>query len=187
MISLKQWMEIVNYRITEGSHFGWQCFGDNAYTLDSWDGDFDGHTHSITFDTKTQEVYVVEVFDYSNKRAYRIVNPDYKKVHDSEARAHGGGDEAWDGVNFTDLETDEDWIEKAQAIASGIDYDTRISVPLDIPDEELLKYLIFAHERDITFNQLVEEALTAAVAEFKRDPDGFKQRANKWAADNDFA
>jgi len=43
MITLKQWMEVVNYRITEGSQFQWECYGSHAYTLDSWNGDIDGH------------------------------------------------------------------------------------------------------------------------------------------------
>jgi hypothetical protein len=47
MITLKEWMEVVDYRITEGSGYSWQCFGANAYCLDSWDGDQDGHSLSI--------------------------------------------------------------------------------------------------------------------------------------------
>ena len=54
MITLKEWMEIVNYRITEGSDFTWSCYGDNAYCLDSWDGDQNGSSFTIIFDTKTQ-------------------------------------------------------------------------------------------------------------------------------------
>jgi hypothetical protein len=37
-----------------------------------------------------------------------------------------------------------------------------------------------AHERDMTFNQLVEEALRTAIEEHKRDPEGMKQRATDW-------
>ena len=49
-----------------------------------------------------------------------------------------------------------------------------------MPEEELMVLFKAAHERDITFNQLVEEALRAALDEAKLDPDGFKQRAEKW-------
>jgi hypothetical protein len=34
-----------------------------------------------------------------------------------------------------------------------------------------------AHERDMTFNQFVEEALRQAIEDHKRDPEGMKQRA----------
>ena len=71
MLTLKNFMEAVKYRITEGSPYGWQCYGNNAYCLDSWDGDHDGHSATIIFDTETQVVYEVSVFDYKKERAYR--------------------------------------------------------------------------------------------------------------------
>ena len=33
------------------------------------------------------------------------------------------------------------------------------SVALDIEQKDLLKYMMFAHEQDITFNQLIENAI----------------------------
>ena len=66
------------------------------------------------------------------------------------------------------------------AIRAGEEYDTRVSVPVDFSDEELLKYMKIAHDRDITFNQLVEEALRAAIDEFNRDPEAAKARAEQW-------
>lgn len=30
---IKQWMELVDYRITEGLGFQWQCYGDKAYAM----------------------------------------------------------------------------------------------------------------------------------------------------------
>ena len=41
MITLKEWMELVDYRITEGSDYCWSCYGPDAYSLDSWNGDQD--------------------------------------------------------------------------------------------------------------------------------------------------
>lgn len=187
MISLKDWMETVDYRVTEGSNYCWHCFGDNAYSLDSWNGDHDGHSHSITFDRKTQTVYMVEVCDFVNERAYRYINPEFRDAYRNEVKARGVEDVAWEPVRFTDLETEEDWLEKARAIFLDQDYDTRVSIPLDFTDEELLRYMCIAHERDITFNQLVEEALRNAIEEFKQDPDGFKDRATHWKKTRDFA
>jgi hypothetical protein len=166
MITLKEWMEVVDYRITEGSAYSWQCFGANAYCLDSWDGDQNGHSLSITFDQKTQTVYEVQIHDYRNQRAYRMINPDYQSAHTAEAasRSTYNINEAWEDVLYTDLEVDDDWIQKALAVVSGEVYDTRISVPIDFSDAELLKYMKLAHERDVTFNQLVETALREAIA-----------------------
>jgi hypothetical protein len=51
------------------------------------------------------------------------------------------------------------------AIKSGEDYDTRVMMPIDFSDAELLQYKKLAHDRDMTFNQFVEEALRHAITE----------------------
>ena len=175
---LKTFMEIVNYRITEGSDYGWQCFGPNAYTLDSWDGRHeDGHSMSITFDTRTQVVYCVEACDYKNNRAYRLINPGYKNLHNAEVGMRGLDDAAWDYVEWCDLELEEDFEEKARAIVAGVDYETTVSVPLDLPDDLLLEAAMNAHRQNITLNEYINNALLEMVNEFKRDPEGLKARA----------
>lgn len=177
MITLKEWMEVVGYRVTEGSDFCWNCYGANAYSLDSWSGEQDGHSFCITFDTKTQVVYEVQSHDYKHQRAYRLINPDFKSRRDGESTDRNVSlDQAWDEVNYVDLEEDDDWIQKALAIAQGEDYDTRVSIPVDFADEELFKYMKMAHERDITLNQLIEEALRAAISDFEEDPEAFKNK-----------
>jgi bifunctional DNA-binding transcriptional regulator/antitoxin component of YhaV-PrlF toxin-antitoxin module len=39
------------------------------------------------------------------------------------------------------------------------------SVSLDIDDEDLLKYMMFAHERNITFNELCQNAIKEKLDE----------------------
>ncbi len=168
MITLKQWMETCGYRITEGSDYEWSCFGHDAYRLDSWNGSQDGHTISIVFDTKTQVIYEVDAFDYARERAYRMVNPEFKTAFMQEHTDRDVEDMAWekdDGtpVKFSDLDVEEDWLEKAYAICNDQEYDTRVQIQVEFTDEELLRYMKFAHDRDITFNQLVEEAIKAAI------------------------
>ena len=181
MITLKEWMEVVNYRITEGSNYGWSCYGGDAYCLDSWNGDQDGHSLSVTFDQRTQEVYEVQIHDYLHNRAYRMINPDYIAAHQAEAKSRAAWmEEAWEGVDYIDLDVDDDWIQKALAVVAGEDYDTRVSVPVEFSDEELLTYMKLAHERDITFNQLITEALTEAIKGYEIDPEGSRQRAQDW-------
>jgi hypothetical protein len=164
MITLKEWMELVDYRITEGSEYGWQCYGYDAYTLDSWSGDYDGHSFTIIFDKTNQTAYEVQAFDYLHNRAYRMINPDYKFGHDDEATGRGVAvNQAWDDVKFVDLDVDDDFIQKCLAIKAGEDYDTRVQIQVEFSDEELLEYMKIAHDRDITFNKLVEIALQEAI------------------------
>jgi len=181
MITLKDFMETVNYRITEGSDYQWNCYGPNAYCLDSWNGEQDGHSLSVIFDTRTQQVYEVQAHDYRLNRAYRLTNPEYIAERDNESQDRGvDKSEAWDDLRYVDLDVEEDFLEKARAIVNEEDYDNRVKVPVDFTDEELLEYMKIAHERDITFNQLVEEALKAAIEECKTDPEGFKSRAQNY-------
>ena len=168
MITIKQFMETCGYRITEGSDYMWQCFGHNAYSLDSWNGDLNGHTLSIVFDTKTQVVYQATAYDYARERAYRMTNTEYKAAFDAECNDCDVLDMAWekdDGtpVKYIDIDVVEDFLEKAYAICNDQEYDTRVQIQVEFTDEELLKYMKFAHDRDITFNQLVEEAIKAAI------------------------
>ena len=160
MITLKDFMQLVDYRITEGSDYGWQCYGPNAYQLDSWNGDHNGYSFTITFDTKTQTVFEVQAHDYTNQRAYRLISSFYVKKHQEESQDRTVDiDQAWDDVDYITLETPGDFMEKAQAIVNGEDYDTRIEIPLTLDDEQVFDLMKMAHEQDITLNQLVEDVL----------------------------
>ena len=109
MITLKEFMEVVDYRVTEGSDFTWNCFGPDSrpYGLSAWNGDHDGYSFNITFDTVTQEVYMAESCDYKHNRAYRLINPDYAQAYHRYAKTHNEdyADQAWDGVDYVDLES----------------------------------------------------------------------------------
>jgi predicted DNA binding CopG/RHH family protein len=155
MLTLKEWMELVDYRITEGGDYN--LFSDNAYALSSWNGDQDGYSMEIIFDTKTQVVYCVEACDYKHQRAYRLFHPDYKNVDQIK--------EAWDTVEWCDLEADDDFIQKSLSIVAGEDYDTRVSIPIDLPDHELMAIFKMAHEADMTFNDFVEKILREKLAD----------------------
>ena len=179
---MKEFMELVDYKITEGSDYGWRCFGPNSYQLSSWNGihGTGGWSANIVFSTKkSQKVYCVEVCDYTNNRAYRMINPDYVKKHNKESKDRGElGNQAWDGINYVDLDVDDDFMQKCLAIRAGEEYDTRVLVPVDFTDEDLLKYMKMAHERDITFNEFVIQALTEAIRVRQADTERFGQLYN---------
>jgi hypothetical protein len=166
MITMKEWMELVGYRITEGSDYGWQCYGPNVYQLDSWNGEQDGHSFSIIFDTRDQTVYEVQAHDYVHNRAYRMINEDFAKKMKKEAKRRDvDRNEAWDEVNYVDLEVDDDFIQKCLAIREGEDYDTRVVVPLDLDNDLMFELMKMAHEQDITLNELVERLLRRVIDE----------------------
>jgi hypothetical protein len=78
-------------------------------------------------------------------------------------------DEAWDDVRYTTLEVDDDFIQKCLAIKSGEDYDTRVSVPIDLDDSTIFQMMKMAHERDITLNEFVEDMLRQYIDTYHQD------------------
>ena len=188
MITMRDFNEVVGHRITEGSEYWWNCYGSHAYSLDYWNGDQDGYSASIIFDTKDQTVYEVTVCDYRNNRAYRRINPDFLAAYNSEAQERGvQANQACDDVNFVDLETDEDFLEKAHAIVAGEDYDTRVSIPLELPEDVMFELMQQAHEQDITFNQHMENIVRAACDEALADPEAFKKKVGLTDSEETFA
>ena len=170
MITMKEWMELVGYRITEGSEYGWQCYGSDTYMLDSWNGDHDGHSFTIIFDTKDQTVYEVQAHDYVHQRAYRMINPDFTKKHRKESKRRDvSKDNAWDDVDYVDLDVDDDFMQKSLAIAAGEDYDTSVMMTLDLPDDLLLSAAMEAHKQNITLNDYINKALAEMVEVYKAE------------------
>ena len=151
MLTLKAWMELVDYKVTEGSDYFTNIKG--LYSMSSWNEQQDGFSFFIAFDPKdNQRVYAVEACDYARNRAYRLV--------DSALEVDN---QAWDDNEWTTLESDDDFIQKATAIKNSEDYDTRVSVPLDLPDDVLFTLMKQAHEQDVTLNQMVEHILQKAI------------------------
>lgn len=168
MITIKDFMETVNYKITEGADFMWQCFGSNAYNMSYWNGKHgsDGVSVDITFDTVNQTVYEMGAHDYQRDRSYRWTHPDYIEARNKEATSRGIDIKvAYDEVNFVELDVADDMLEKASAIVSGESYDERVSIPLQLPADTLFDLMKLAHEQDITFNQLITDVLVRVANE----------------------
>lgn len=162
MITVQSFTEAINFQITGGSSYGWECFGPDARWLDSEEPR--QYTTSIVIAGPERTVCIAELHDLVNRRSYRWINPDHRAAYLEEAgRREVDHDEAYEGVRFVDLEA-EDLLDKTASVVSGrFDYDTRVSVPIDLPDEELFALMKMAHERDITLNQLVEQILNEVI------------------------
>jgi len=178
-------MELIDYKITEGGVYGWQCYGPNSYMLSSWNGvhGSGGYNFNIVFSTKTQKVYEVEVCDYTNDRAYRMINPDYIKKQKKESKRRGTDSKyAWDYVEYVDLDVVEDFLEKAQAIKEGKEYDTSVMMSLDLPDDVILQAALAAHKDNVTLNDYINKAL-ATLAHRVQNGELTKEDADKFKAE----
>jgi hypothetical protein len=182
---MKEWMELVDYKITEGGDYGWQCYGPNPYCLDSWNGVHGkgGYSFSIVFSTKTQKVYEVSVCDYTNDRAYRMIAENKREKHRKESESRGVNlNEAWDCVDYVDLEVDDDFIQKCLAIKAGEDYSTDVSIPIDLPDEVLMYAFKQAHEKNMTFNDFVNQVLRDFIDKVNKG-EYTKEEAQRWVVE----
>jgi hypothetical protein len=126
---------------------------------------------TVIFSTINQEVYEAEVSVKrdawkEDMRPYRWLNPDSKDfmIIESEKRKIDW-QQAWDDVKWIDLDVEEDFFEKAEAIFNGQVFDARIQVPVELDNDTLLKLFTMAHERDITLNELITEILQKVIDE----------------------
>lgn len=166
MITLKDYLEAIDYKIAGGSEYGWKCFGDNARYLDCHDSEGFGGNYSIhcIFDSVDQTVYSLELWDYANDREYRWIHPGYIKKHMKACAKHDV--DVWESIddrNFIDLDVAGDILEKISKVVAGEPYDERVQIQVDMSEEDMLQYMKLAHSMDITFNELVERALREAI------------------------
>ena len=167
-MNLEQVNNLFQHRITDGSEYLWHCYGDNVRSIDYTSTYACGY---VVFDTDTQTVYEVSVSPAAGSwdvepKPYRYINIEYQEAYKQEATSRGiDPNEAWDDIKWVDLETKEDFIEKATAMFNGEKFDTRIQVPIDLDNDTMLKLAMEAHKRDITLNKMVEEVLRNVIAE----------------------
>lgn len=152
------------HKITSGSEYQWHCYGPTAQFLD-YQGEY-AHA-SVIYSAETQEIFQADVCSNDvNKKPYRWLNPDYKdELYIESEERKVDADLAWDDVKWVDLETEEDFLEKAAAIFNGETFDTRIQVPIDLDNDTMLQLAMEAHKRDITLNQMVVEILQQVITE----------------------
>jgi transcriptional regulator len=162
---LNRFFKLIEYNINNGSKFMWKCYGPNARTIEYWNEIQEGVSIQCVLDNKTERVYEMAVCDYSNNHAYLWRDPEFIELYDNEAKERNvNSKQAWDDIDYIIVEL-EDFFEKATAIYAGEEYDTRVVVPIDLPDDILFTLMKKAHEEDITFNQYIEQMLTKYISE----------------------
>lgn len=160
MVTIKSWLKLVNYRITEGYEFYMKEPAQTLYTYESYNGKQTDYSTSVVFkpsnNIETEStVYFMEVCDYKNNRAYRYVNPEVKHIELDPV--------AWDNVNWVDLLSENDFFKKATAIITGEDYDTRICMPIMVPIDTFIDLCSTAHSKDVTLNNLVNTIVKESI------------------------
>lgn len=151
----------LDHKIIGGSEFQWDCWPNTRFL----DYESNGAFASVIFNIETQEVYNAEVnCNREGVKPYRWMNPAYKQEYIDEAKERNiDPNIAWDDVKWTELETSEDWCEKANAIFNNCSFDERVQVPLDLDNDTLFKLMTMAHEHDVTLNKMMEIVLQEVI------------------------
>lgn len=90
-------------RVRGGEKYQWKCYGDNARFMEF--ADADGLEFcNVVFDTKTYDVYEIELFVPGTDQCFKWLNPDTMSPMFQESRVKNVDPfNAWDNVNFTEL------------------------------------------------------------------------------------
>lgn len=183
-MQLKQVNDVLDHKIVNSSEFLWNCFGSTARFLDYASKFADA---TVIFDSNTQEIYEATIASKNSKdQPYRWLNPNTKKDFLAECRTRNIDPKiAWDNITYIDLETEEDFFEKAKAIFNNLPYDKRIQIPLNLSTDEWFHLMKIAHERDITMNQLAKEILEEVIEGKNMKVATYNKVRNNWS-DNDW-
>lgn len=111
MISIKDWMEGVKYRISDVWGFNWGCFGKNAMGITSEWGEQGGRDYTVVYDPDTLEVFEVCSYSSADNTALRWINPKYKAAYFAEEKIRGMDNifEFEDVIKFTEVKSPRGW------------------------------------------------------------------------------
>ena len=171
MIYIKEYLEAVNYKVTDGNKFYWNIYPGQCYVLDY---DEKWCSCSVVYGPDSNVVYEINVTDTANDRWYRWIMPDFVEKTIQEETGFG-----CDSSNYILLDVKQDIMEKLTAIAANKPYDDRVIMNIDLTDETFLFMAKQAHEQDITLNDYVTNLLIDFIAKTKADEEFVKEFIRK--------
>jgi len=159
MIKLNDFLNITEY---ESGHLEvvnqQDVYGKTAISLEVYG--LNSSRLLCVYDIVSQEVLEIMAEDHFAGRTYLWQVEDVKSHELNRFRNVKLG-------NIVELETEEDILEKSEAIFNGVPYDNRIVIPLNITDAEFVTYAKAAHQLDITLNQFFEKAISSMIDKLK--------------------
>ena len=165
-MKIDQLLKIAKYQIIESTPYEWECFGSNVRFLDL-DTPASNMNVVCVFDTETEELYSLELYVYERGHFYRWIAENKLDAVIAE-HANRGFDftVAFDTQTYTDVIL-EDIVEKITDIYAGREYDTRIMVPVNLPDKSLDLLEEIAAAQAITLDELTDSILRDTIEQQK--------------------
>jgi hypothetical protein len=158
LMFVQDFLKLVNYRVTEGQNFGWDCYGKYAYSFTSEISE-GGHDIAISciFDLTTSVVYEFEVYlSGEDERAYRWISESHIDAYHQEALKRGvSAEEAYEGMKFNNVDTSHEIYEIAETFCKGRIYEPNVEFTLNLPESMLDKLCELAWENSMTVDELI--------------------------------
>ena len=155
----------IEYNVGEVSEFLWKSLGDcRIWAFNNINNEEVG-TFVVN---KFGDVLNLEIFHTLDDEAtvcYRWIQENHREEYLKEDLENSFGFNEDEKTKFIDLDEEEDCLEKLKAIVNLEDFDSRISVVIDIDDSDFIQISKMAHNADITFNQQVNLILASFVDE----------------------
>lgn len=93
-------------RVCGGTNYGWNCWGPNARFMDFADVDGQEFANCV-FDTKTYDVYDLQIFVPGYDQCFVWLNPEFKDAYLNECKMKNTDPlKAYDNVFFTEVDKD---------------------------------------------------------------------------------
>ncbi len=167
-MNIQQVFEVIGFRIQDSSKYLYNCYGNNSIRGFEFSTIEEQPCGAFVADA-SGKVYEITVEVPAKNICYRWIDPEFKQALFDETKAKGFDPKfAWDDVAYFDLELEEDILSKTKAICNLQEFDSRIMVPLDLDTESFNHIAKLAHERDITFNEMVGLIIQSLISEIKQ-------------------
>lgn len=127
---------------------GWKPYDswEDSYVLDF---EFKFGIGSVYFNQTSGDVYMIQVSsNQENDSEYKWINPDYEKDCDEYHLKNG--------IRVLSL---DDFVDRVEYIMSGEKIEEWANVEIQLTTEEFNTLSMLAHQKNITFNQLVNKIL----------------------------
>lgn len=157
MIYLNNILQLIEFKITGGTEFLWNCFGTNARYLDS---DNSEYSISCIFDSVTQEVYKIQFYVNNSKDLMDNcfwLNPAYRQNFLDESESRNVDPYSLDeDIAIYEFMNLHDFITH---IRNRVGIEEMETISLDLEDDLLISLTKLAQERNVTLDVLIQNIL----------------------------
>ncbi len=152
---MKDFMETISYNAFSSKESS-GIFGNSSYSFTAQNYNY---LIRAIFDVSENKVYSIIAIDYSKKKGFIWIHPDYVDVYfrfiDDEFNL--------DDISYIQTDYVPDILDKVKKIYTNEEYNDLVSLPLDVSERELFYAMKQANKLDMTFNQYLNMLIEVSL------------------------